>query len=111
MTHKAGQGKGKAIPIEDWTGPEGFKRKGSQISRQSAHEVGKVVNLTYRPALTPGNIPGTHLYQRLSRPRGHSAAGRVMPMISVNDTIGNRTRAVFQTAAPRRALRAKAAAV
>ena len=33
---------------------------GSQILRQSAHEGGKVVSLTHRPPLPPGNIPGTH---------------------------------------------------
>ena len=33
---------------------------GSQISRQSAHEGGKVVSPTHRPPLLPGNIPGTH---------------------------------------------------
>jgi hypothetical protein len=33
---------------------------GSQISRQSAHEGGKVVSPTHRPHLPPGNIPGTH---------------------------------------------------
>jgi len=34
--------------------------RGSQISRQSAHEGGKVVSPTHRPPLPPGNIPGTH---------------------------------------------------
>ena len=34
----------------------------SQISRQSEHEDGKVVSLTQRPSLTPGNIPGIHFY-------------------------------------------------
>jgi len=33
---------------------------GSQISRQSAHEGGKVVSRTHRPPLPPGNVPGTH---------------------------------------------------
>ena len=33
---------------------------GAQISRQSAHEGGKVVSPTHRPPLPPGNIPGTH---------------------------------------------------
>ena len=33
---------------------------GSQISRQSAHEGGKVVSPTHRPPLPPGNIPDTH---------------------------------------------------
>jgi len=32
----------------------------SQISRQSAHEGGKVVSPTHWPPLTPGNIPGTY---------------------------------------------------
>jgi hypothetical protein len=40
----------------------------------------------------PGNIPGTHCCYRLSRPRGHSAAGRIMSVKNSNDTIGNRTR-------------------
>jgi hypothetical protein len=35
---------------------------GSHISRQSAHESGKVVNPTHRPPLPPGKIPGTHCY-------------------------------------------------
>jgi hypothetical protein len=33
---------------------------GSRISRQSAHEGGKVVSPTHRPSLLPGRIPGTH---------------------------------------------------
>ena len=53
---------------------------GSQISRQSAHEGGKVVSPTHRPPLPPGNIPGTHFCYRLSQPQGHSAAGRIMSM-------------------------------
>jgi len=64
----------------------------SQISRQSAHEVGKVVSPTYRPPLPPRNIPGTHFCKKLSQPQGHSAAGRIMSMKDSNDTIGNRTR-------------------
>ena len=31
-----------------------------RISRQSAHEGARVVSTTYRPPLSPGNIPGTH---------------------------------------------------
>ena len=40
----------------------------------------------------PGNIPGTHFCQRLSRPQDHSAAGRIMSMKNTYDTIGNRSR-------------------
>ena len=63
----------------------------------------------HRPSLPPGNIPGTHLCWRLSRPQGHSAGGRIMSMKNSNDTIGNRTRdllacsAVPQPTAPPRA--------
>jgi len=31
-----------------------------RISRQSAHKGGKVVSLTHRPPLPPGDIPCTH---------------------------------------------------
>ena len=64
----------------------------------------------YRPPLLPGNIPGTHLYYRLSQPQGHNAAGRIMSVKNSSDTIGNRTRelpagsVVPQTSAPPRAL-------
>ena len=65
----------------------------SQISGQSAHEGGKVISPTYRPPLPPqGNIPGNHFCYRLSRPQGHSAAGRFMSMNNSNYNIRNRTR-------------------
>jgi hypothetical protein len=64
----------------------------SQISRQSAHEGGKVVSPTNCPPLHPGNIPGTHFYWRLGQPQSHSAAGRNMPMKNSSDTIGKWTR-------------------
>ena len=35
-----------------------------------------------------GNIPGTHFRQRLSRPQGNSAAGRIKSMKNSNDTSG-----------------------
>jgi hypothetical protein len=69
--------KGKAIPFKAWTGFEGSR---SQISRQSAREVGKVVSCMDRPLLPSGNIPGIHLCQRLSQRQCHSAAGRIMLM-------------------------------
>jgi hypothetical protein len=38
----------------------------------------------------PGDTPGTHLCERLSRP--HSAAGRIKSMKNINVSIGNQTR-------------------
>ena len=55
--------KGKVNPLQAWKGLEG-----SQISRQSAHEGGKVVSPTHRPPLPSGNIPGTYFCYRLSNP-------------------------------------------
>jgi hypothetical protein len=51
---------------------------GSQISWHSAH--GGEVSLTYRPPLPPGNVPGTHFHQGLSRPQGHGTVGRNMSL-------------------------------
>jgi hypothetical protein len=39
---------------------------------------------------SPRMIPGTRLCLRLSRPCGHSAAGRIMYIENSNDLIGNR---------------------
>ena len=45
--------KGKAIPVQAWRGHEVPGGGGSQISRQSAHEGGKVVSPTHQPPLPP----------------------------------------------------------
>jgi hypothetical protein len=42
---------GKAIPIQDWTGPEGFRRLRLQDFKRSAHAGGKVFSPTHRPPL------------------------------------------------------------
>ena len=48
------------------------------FSKLSFHEGGKVVSLTHRPPLAPGNIPDTHFCYRLSQLQGHRAAGRIV---------------------------------
>jgi hypothetical protein len=53
-------GKGKAIRLQAWTGPEDSKSLRLPDFRQSAHEGGKVASPTYRQPLFPENIPGTH---------------------------------------------------
>ena len=58
----------------------------------TAQDGDKVVSLTHRPPLPPGNTSGTHFYQSLRRPQGRSATGRIMSLKNSNDTIGNRTR-------------------
>jgi len=64
----------------------------SQISRQSAHEGGKVASPTHRSPLNPEYIPRAHFCYRLGRPQGNSAAGRIMQIKNSNDANGNRTR-------------------
>ena len=66
----------------------------SSISRQSAHEGGKVVSPIQWPPLTPppGNIPGSHFCSRLSQSQGHSVTGRIKSMKNSSDTNGNQTR-------------------
>jgi hypothetical protein len=38
---------------------------------------------------TPGNIPGTHSSERLSRPQSHSVAGRIVSMKNSDSITGN----------------------
>ena len=55
-------GKGKAVPLQAWSGPEGSRKLRFPDLMTTALEGGKVVNLTHRPYLPPGNLPGTHFY-------------------------------------------------
>jgi len=56
----------------------------------TAQDGGKVVSVTHRTLLPPGNTTGTHFCYRMSRPQGHSATGRIMSLKNSNDTINNR---------------------
>jgi len=53
-------GKGKAVPLQAWTGPEGSRKLRFPDFVTTAQDGGKVVSLTHRPPLPPGNTPGTH---------------------------------------------------
>ena len=55
------QGKIKPVPLQAWNGPEGSRKLRFQDFMTTAQEGGKVVSLTHRPNLPPGNSPGTHL--------------------------------------------------
>jgi hypothetical protein len=53
-------GKGKAVPLQAWSGPEGSRNLRFTFFMKTAQDGGKVVSLTHRPPLTPRNTPGTH---------------------------------------------------
>ena len=54
------QGKGKAVPLQAGSGPEGSRKLRLPDFMTTAQDGGKVVSLTRRPPLPPGNTPGTH---------------------------------------------------
>jgi len=54
------KGKGKAVPLQAWSGPGGSRKLRFPDFVTTAQDVGKVVSLMHRPPLPPGNIPGTH---------------------------------------------------
>ena len=59
-------------------GPEGHRKLRFPDFMTTVQEGGKFVSLTHQPPLPPGNTPGTLFCQRLSRPQGHSAIGRIL---------------------------------
>ena len=52
--------KSKAAPLQAWSGPESSRKLRFPDFMTTAQEGGKVVSLTHRPPLPPGNPPGTH---------------------------------------------------
>ena len=83
--------RGKAVPLQAWSGPEGFRKLRFPDFMITAQDGDKVVSLTHRQPLPPRNTPDTHFCWRLSRPQDHSATGRIM-LLKNYDIIGNRTR-------------------
>jgi hypothetical protein len=47
------RGKGKAVPLQAWSGPEGSKKLRFPAFMTTAQDSGKVVSLTHRPPLPP----------------------------------------------------------
>ena len=70
---------GKAVPLQAWSGPEGSRKLRFPDFMKTAQDGSKVVSLTHRPPLLPGNAPGIRFCYRLIRPQGHSAIGRMTP--------------------------------
>jgi len=54
------QVQGTAVPLEAWSGPEGSRKLRFPDFMTTAQDGGKIVSLTHRPPLPPGNTPGTH---------------------------------------------------
>ena len=48
-----GKGKGKAVPLQAWSGPEGSRKLRFLDIMTTAQDGGKVVSLTHRPPLPP----------------------------------------------------------
>jgi hypothetical protein len=85
-------GKGKAVPLQAWAGPEGSTKLRLPDFKTNRHMT--VVRLSALRAgrlYPPGNIPGAHFCKKLNQPQGHSAAGRILSIKSTSDTSGDRT--------------------
>ena len=51
--------KGKAVPLQAWSGPEGSRKLRFPDYMTTAQDGGKDVSLTHRPPLRLENAPGT----------------------------------------------------
>jgi len=60
IDHRIETSKGKAVPLQAWIGPEGYRKLRFPEFMTTAQEGSKVVSFTHRPHLPPGNLPSTH---------------------------------------------------
>jgi hypothetical protein len=61
------ESKSKAVPLQAWSGPEGFRKWRFPDFMTTAQDGGKVVSLKHRPPLPPGNTP-SYLLEAESTP-------------------------------------------
>jgi hypothetical protein len=52
--------KGKEVPLQAWSSPDGSRKLSFPDFTTTAQDGGKIVSLTHRPLLPPGNIPANH---------------------------------------------------
>jgi len=52
--------KGKSVLLQVWSDPEGSRKLRFPDFTTTEQDGGMVVSLTHRPALPPGNTPGSH---------------------------------------------------
>jgi len=50
------------VPLQAWSGPEGSRKLRLPDFVTTTQDGGKVVSLTHRPPLPPGNTPDTHFF-------------------------------------------------
>ena len=60
LASRGGGKQGKADPLQAWSGPEVSRKLRFPDFMKTVQDGGKVVCLTHRPPLLPGNTPGTH---------------------------------------------------
>ena len=60
--------KGKAVPLQAWSGPEGSRKLRFPNFMTTDQDGGKVVSLTHWPPLAPGNTLGTRWRRMLRTP-------------------------------------------
>jgi hypothetical protein len=53
-------GKGKAVPLQAWSDPNGSRKLRFPDFVKTAQDGGKVISPRNRPPLPPENTPGTH---------------------------------------------------
>jgi hypothetical protein len=53
--------RGKVVPLQTWNDPEVSRKLRFPDFMTTAQDGGKVVSLTHRQPLPPGNTPDTHL--------------------------------------------------
>jgi hypothetical protein len=62
MAQDGGNSKGKAVPLQVWSGPEVSRNLMFPDFTTTAQDGGKVVSLTHLPPLPPGNTTGTYFF-------------------------------------------------
>ena len=84
--------KGKAIPLQAWTGPEGSRSLRLPFFNTIGTWRWKGCKPYAPAAFTHRKYSWCSFLLEAESTQGHSAAGRIMSMKNSNNTIGNRTR-------------------
>jgi len=72
------KGKGKAVPLQAWTDPEGSRKLRFPDFVTTAQDGGKIVSLTHRPPLPPRKYSWYSFLLEAESSPGPSAIGRIL---------------------------------